>query len=72
VEGAGEGVSLNYALNAGAVDPASKGEDVASFGSDYEVLLIDGAFYSAGLIRAFEVAGDHGSFLLKLEVFGGG
>ena len=72
MEGAGKGVSLDYALNAGAVDSASKGEDVAGLGFDYEVLLIDGAFYSAGLIRAFEVAGDYGSFLLKLEVFGGG
>jgi hypothetical protein len=68
MEGAIVGVALNDALDAGSLDAPAKGQDVAGFGANDEVLIVDGAFYAAGLIRAFEVAGDRGAILLEVEV----
>ena len=41
MEGAIERGALNHALNSEPLDPASKGQDVAGLGSDYEVLIGD-------------------------------
>ena len=46
-------LDLNYALNPGSIHPAS-GQDISRLGSNHEVLLIDRAFHTAGLIRPFE------------------
>lgn len=54
-----------------AVNAAAKGEDIAGFGAEDDVVLIDGAFEAAGLVGAFEVAGELVAVLFELDVFGG-
>jgi CubicO group peptidase (beta-lactamase class C family) len=64
--------ALNHALNPGPIHPASKGQHVSGLGSNHEVLFIDRAFHTAGLIRPFEVTGDGRPFLLQVKVLRGG
>lgn len=72
VEGAVERCALNHALNPGSIHPASKSQHVSGLGSNHEVLFINRAFHTAGLIRPFEVAGDGRPFLLQVQVLRGG
>jgi hypothetical protein len=67
VEGAVEGVALNYAVNARPVDSSAKRQDIARFGVDHKMLNVDCAFYATGLIGAFEMAGNHSALLLKVK-----
>jgi hypothetical protein len=72
MEGAVERCALNHALNPGSVHPPSKCQHVSGLGSNHEMLFIDRAFHTAGLIRPFEVAGDGRPFLLQVQVLRGG
>lgn len=72
MESAVERCALNHALNPGSIHSASKGQHVSGLGSNYEVLLIDRALHTAGLIRPFEVTADGRPFLLQVQVLRGG
>ena len=55
-----------------AIDASAKGEDVAGFGAEDNVMDVDGAFEAAGLIGSLEVTGELVAVLCELDVFGGG
>jgi hypothetical protein len=67
MEGAIERCALNHSLNSRSIDPASKGQHVSGFGSNQEVLFIDGTFYT-GLPGPFEVTCNGRPFLLKVQI----
>ncbi|MGB2666135.1 MAG: hypothetical protein WAK48_19175 [Candidatus Acidiferrum sp.] len=54
-----------------AIDAAAKGEDIAGFGSEDDVVDVDGAFEAAGLVGSFEVSGEFVAVLFDLDIFGG-
>jgi hypothetical protein len=72
VEGAIEDIALNDAIDAGSIDPASKRQHVPGLRSNHEVLFIDRALHTAGLIRSFKMTRDHRPLLLKFQVLRGG
>src|SRR5579883_2841209 len=69
MEGCGVGAALHDSGDARAIDSTAEDEDVAGFGANDEMLLVDGAFDSSGCVGALEVPFDVGAFLLNLEVF---
>jgi hypothetical protein len=72
--GAPSGVAALDAVLAGhviAVDLAAEGDDGASVGGEFDVVDVDPALELAGLVRAFEVAGDDVAVLLELDGFEG-
>jgi hypothetical protein len=71
MERAVERVALNYALNAGSIDPPSKRQHVPGLRSNHQVLFVNCAFHAARLIRPFEMTFDHRPLLLKIQVLRG-
>jgi hypothetical protein len=62
---------LDYTCGARAVDAATEGEDIAGFGLENDVLVIDSAFNASGLIGPLEMSFDLSAVLLDLNFFGG-
>jgi hypothetical protein len=71
VEGSDDLITLDYTCGAWAVDAATEGEDIACFGLENDVLIIDSAFNASGLIGPLEVSFDLSAVLLDLNFFGG-
>src|ERR1700742_206945 len=69
VECSVEGAALNDSTNSRSVDSAAKDQNVAGFGTNDEMLLVDRTFDPSGLIGTLEVPFDSGAFLLEIEVF---
>ncbi len=65
------GVALDDAVNIRTVDSTAKHEDIAGLGTHDEMMFVDGAFHTAGLVGAFEMALDGGAILLQVQIFGG-
>src|SRR5579862_1470547 len=68
MEGCGEGIALHDSAHSWAVDSSAEDQYLTGFGAYDEVLFVDGAFESAGLVGTLEVTLDIGAFLLKGEV----
>src|SRR5579862_8623576 len=72
MEGSVEGIALHDSVHPLAIDAPAKDQDISRFGSNDEMLIVDGAFHPAGLVRPLKVAFDRGSLLLKVKKFGRG
>jgi hypothetical protein len=62
-----EGVALNHAFDTRPIHPPAKRQDIARFGSNHKMLIVDCAFDAARLVRPLEVARDHIPLLLEFK-----
>jgi len=67
VEGAIERSALNNTFNPRPIDSPTERQNISSLRTHYEMLIVDCALYPTRLIRPFEMARNHSSFLLKLK-----
>src|ERR1700735_1558657 len=61
-------ISLHTSLHSWAINSSAKDKYSPCFGFYHEVLLVDGALNSSGLIWTLKVPFDGGAFLLKVEI----
>src|SRR5580698_6044517 len=69
VERSGKGIALDSSIDAGPIDSSTKDQRLSRFGANHEVLLVDRAFHSSGLVRTLEVPFNGRAFLLEIEIF---
>src|SRR4249920_2445798 len=63
VECAVVGAALHNAVHSWSINSSAKHQHVSRLGAHHQVLLVDRAFDSAGLVRAFEMAFNIGAIL---------
>jgi hypothetical protein len=65
-----ERISLHHAIDTRPVDPPAKSQNTARLRTNYEMLVIDGAFHAPWLIRPFEMARNHAPVLSEIKELG--
>jgi hypothetical protein len=68
MEGSVERISLHNSIHSRAIYSSPKDKHSPRFGFYHEMLLVDGALNSSGLIWTLKVPFNGGAFLLKVEV----
>jgi hypothetical protein len=69
VKGSIEGLALDNAAHSWAVDSSTKDEHVIRLRPNDEMLHVNGAFYSTGLVRPFEMPLDRRTLLRQIKIF---
>ena len=68
VECAVVGAALHNAVHSWPINSSAKHQHLSRLGAHHQVLLVDRAFDSAGLVRALEMALNIGALLLQIKI----